>query len=491
MSELDTTTPTNERESSDAEADERNVVLVVLDTVRQDVFAQYARRLSAASSSYSGRCYAASTWTVPSHASMFTGKLPNEHGVHAHSTDYSKIAGETFLDDLSSHRTFGVTTSETTRQMGGFAELFDEFETERYSREGVFAGGVSPGRIAGTHDGLEKYGAFLREGVSSGSLGATLINGLAAKFNDAVGRWPPVRRRADYGTRAALKRTLELATTDAEPFFGFVNLIEAHMPHRPVTAYDATLYDVPAGWSTDSFDNWTVNNSSDKTEYEYAFLYLRQLYRAAVDYLDRCGRAFVEKIRAATDRETVVVVTADHGEALGHGYENHRLGHGVTGLFESLVNVPFVVLGASARLPAGPFSQLSFRSMIPEFARGETPSIEPGNVPVERIGFPGQHLDIENKRLWDRMERGIVFGGNADATRKVVWDTEGNGEVRQRDVDRRTANEVVVQSSVSDPPSHPCFSTGIEAFKRQAMEEGAGLTADGTARGRLEDLGYI
>lgn len=75
--------------ASGARRDRPNVVVVLLDTARADVFepygaargstpaiAQLARRGSAAPA-----MYAPSSWTMPSHAAMFTGLTPRAAGL--------------------------------------------------------------------------------------------------------------------------------------------------------------------------------------------------------------------------------------------------------------------------------------------------------------------------------------------------------------------------------------------------------------------------
>jgi hypothetical protein len=67
------------------------VVFVIMDTVRQDHLSLcgYDRptsptleRLARAGAAYTCRAYAPGSWTLPSHASFFTGKDPVEHGAH-------------------------------------------------------------------------------------------------------------------------------------------------------------------------------------------------------------------------------------------------------------------------------------------------------------------------------------------------------------------------------------------------------------------------
>lgn len=110
----------------------RNVVLVVLDTVRKNTFDEYAPRLRRRSDLSFEQCRAASSWSVPSHASIFTGELPSEHGIHAESFDadfsFASVDPEsTFLGRLPGHRTVGVSANAYVNSTFGFDALFDEF----------------------------------------------------------------------------------------------------------------------------------------------------------------------------------------------------------------------------------------------------------------------------------------------------------------------------------------------------------------------------
>src|SRR4051812_38364779 len=65
-----------------------NVILVVFDTARADVFEPYGAPRGAtpaiaelaAKGSAHPQAYASASWTVPSHASMLTGRLPRSAG---------------------------------------------------------------------------------------------------------------------------------------------------------------------------------------------------------------------------------------------------------------------------------------------------------------------------------------------------------------------------------------------------------------------------
>ncbi|MGC9108627.1 MAG: alkaline phosphatase family protein, partial [Infirmifilum sp.] len=58
-----------------------NIVLIVLDTLRED-HAQGLEPLTQLGFVKYENVYAPAPWTLPSHASMFTGLYPSEHGIH-------------------------------------------------------------------------------------------------------------------------------------------------------------------------------------------------------------------------------------------------------------------------------------------------------------------------------------------------------------------------------------------------------------------------
>jgi predicted AlkP superfamily pyrophosphatase or phosphodiesterase len=73
----------------------RNVILLVLDTVRKDYFDEYASQIQSLSDVSFSQCRTASSCSVPSHASILTGELPHEHGQHSTNVDYTQILQRT------------------------------------------------------------------------------------------------------------------------------------------------------------------------------------------------------------------------------------------------------------------------------------------------------------------------------------------------------------------------------------------------------------
>ena len=83
-----------------------NVILIVMDTVRSDHLSCYGypRKTTpelekfASSADLYKRAYTTAPWTLPSHASLFTGKYPFQHGMHSIKTTEKVISNVNPLD---------------------------------------------------------------------------------------------------------------------------------------------------------------------------------------------------------------------------------------------------------------------------------------------------------------------------------------------------------------------------------------------------------
>ena len=231
------------------------VLLVTLDTTRADALGCYGNpgartpaldRLARGGVRFA-RAYAPAPLTLPSHASLLTGALPPEHGVH-----------------------------ENGRQaLGGELETLAEACAARGWRTAAFVGA----KVLSAHYGLAR--------------GFEVYDDLT----DARG----VERDAAAVTDAALEW---LAATEG-PFFAWVHYFDPHFPYDPPPgALGATPY---------------------LAEVAHADAQLGRL----LDWLERAGRS----------RGTLVVVTADHGEALG---EHGEATHGAL-VHDSTLRVPLIV----------------------------------------------------------------------------------------------------------------------------------------------------
>lgn len=142
----------------------RNVVLLCLDTVRKDYYDECAPRVQERTETSLQRAYAASGWSMPSHASMFLGTLPHEHNIDptATGTFEGVSPADTFLDDLDGYTRYGFSANTFAGSGFGFDGLFDEFR--QYSPSALFQRGLKPQVLQQRtgNAGRKRYITFLR-----------------------------------------------------------------------------------------------------------------------------------------------------------------------------------------------------------------------------------------------------------------------------------------------------------------------------------------
>lgn len=460
----------------------RNVALLVLDSVRKDSFDAHAPRLQALADVSLDWCYAASSWSAPSHASIITGDLPHEHGVHAHQKDFAGLTrADTFLADLPDHRLVGASTNVYAGSPFHFDDLFDEFDS--LNKHGALPGGVNVDEfVYETGGGPKQYLSFLRQAYAEDALVPSVVNGALVKLDDLFERLS-LPRVSDYGAGTLVRSGRRL--TETEPFFFFANFMDAHVPHKPTFAFDSSLYDVPREWSSRKTDRWEINNNPGSEAHAAYLRYFRELYAASIDYLDRRVSAFVKELLKRTDHETTVVVTADHGEELGFPEESGRIGH-VTGLSHAHLHIPLLVINppTNADIDAAlPCSQLDLGDLLVELSRDELITHTREYVPAERIGL-SQSGDIENAKYWDRAIRCAYHGDD-----RYEWDSLGN-RLRYA-VTGNSVEELVDEDAEIPTEARSAFDGDLAAYKREAAEMATTVEVDTATEQRLRELGYM
>ncbi len=256
---------------------------------------------------------ASAPWTLPSHGSLFTGMAPTRHGA----TDVTlrlRDDVETLAERLAraGYRTVAFTPrngwlTAATGVMRGFGlhvEPKHRAECDRAERR-------------------ENAGGALRE---------------EAGFEGAQ-----VWRFAEY--------VLKDARAGGPPLFLFLHTMLTHEPYLPSTAAwdrlgasppDADLFD----YLRREFKTYRANPHTIAPDQADA---LRLLYDACVATVDMlCGRLFLLIQQHLGWRDTVFIVTSDHGHNLSeHGMWSHWLC-----LFDTLLHVPLLVYPRPAGLPA-------------------------------------------------------------------------------------------------------------------------------------------
>jgi len=242
--------------------------------------------------------YSTSSWTAPSHASLFTGLLPTEHGCRAaFGSDSDVIMG---LDE-------GWTTLAEICQAAGMAT-------------GGFVGGPALSHALGFAQGFDVY-----DDDYAGP------QRMARATNDAAIPW--LREVAD------------------SRFFLFLNYFDPHGPYEPDPSIDYPFGsqpgDVPA--YTSFSPGVTKRDELPLPEDPAEIDRLIERYDQEIYATDReLGRLVDELARLGVLDRTLIVVTSDHGESFGETVGGTALwGHGLVP-HQVQCHVPLLV-----RLPGG------------------------------------------------------------------------------------------------------------------------------------------
>lgn len=358
----------------------REVVLfVVLDMVRseQASICGYARPTTPTLAALSQRGWtvscnmrAPSSWTIPTHASFFTGLSLPEHGVHFSPYGTDVHAGT-------------VTLTVTP--------LADEVQTlaEHFRSRDFLTVGVSGNPVVSDAAGLAQGFTHFSVADEFGQLyGDTLVDKVRQLFES------------------------EVSEAAAEKLFLFVNIADAHHPWLAIPEHHPFL-PTRQGWPGYFHPGYVERYESlvaghmDALQAQRLSGQLIDLYDFGVWRADATLRQLLNLLdaRGLFEGHVRVVVTSDHGEAIGeHGYYDHR-----QFVWEPLVRVPFVAWDSNSavEVPDGPFSgRHVFELLLNSTAI-------PADMPIAAAlpGGPMPHAEgfAPHVAYWDGQHKGLYF----------------------------------------------------------------------------------
>lgn len=435
--------------------EKKDILVLVMDTTRRDSFGIYGNSKpttpyfdSLAKKGYLfEQAYAAGSWTWPSHASIFTGLYPWEHGAHfaiptkeALSLKPDPLFASNIVDDVPT-----------------IAEILTDMGYESIS--------VSANRLIGPD--------------------FPLIRGFSTSFF------------LDDDSKVAQKvqNILEYRRTEnsQKPLFLFVNLMSAHSPwfRNPVpwvTQYEAELtpntspdwlkpYLLPDGIGIHPYlpnkNSNLIFGHISKTEVldSHQLSILQNIYEGEVHRADGFMGEIVQHFTQVSDNYAIVI-TSDHGEYWG---EHGLLDHGRT-VYPEVLQVPLLVLDTQTTTNQNiqhVVSNKDIFSLLQSYAT---------------IGSKGGALFeplVENQEIY------------ASAEKDVHWAEKLGDRFAQnyRAVIRDDAMLVLSQDGnceVIEGPADICTSTTIQKYKYLfEAQQGRGLNTDAEILKQLQQLGYV
>lgn len=347
-----------------------DILMLVLDTLRADRLSAYGygRETSPHLDAFAEtgvlfeRAISPAQWTIPAHASFFTGEYPTTHGTtqiyDRHSVDHptlAEILGREGYQTVGfcNNPLLGVVDNDLDR---GF-EAFYNYGGAFPSRPPIRDSRPRPwGRLA------QRIIRLLRQ------VTVPIQNSFA--HNDHLLRIalhprivPLWRRYANFkGNTVQSVRDLvgylraRRRKGARRPLFAFANLMETHLPFGPRPRFIRKFapwyrHDGKARAFMERYNHehyrWMVPLREPLTELEDRTL--SDLYDAEVAYQDHLlDGVFAYLADAETAANTMVIITSDHGEGLNH---HDFVGHSLVA-YDDLVRVPLVVRYPSI-YPAG------------------------------------------------------------------------------------------------------------------------------------------
>lgn len=364
--------------SRPAEGPPPNVLLVVVDTLRADRLGVYGnpRGLTpfldqlAQRGTVFANTYAATSWTCPSIATLFTSRYASQH--HVNSFEASIAPDEVTLAELLAKRGYlgaGFSANLRMLEANGYAQGFAAWQA--YSSDD--AGGAKP-------------------------------------------RGPLLRREAMQWVQRAVADK-----ADHGPLLLYLQYMEPHTPYQPVEPFKT------------KFARGAIPINEDAARAKLAALKplspaeverLESLYDGEVATVDDELRSLFGELEASGFlRDSIVVITADHGEEFG---EHGTFLHGLT-LYNGVMRVPLIIVAPGVpggRVVAEPVSLVDVAPTLLELTGlPPAPSFEGRSlVPLMGSAWAPQ-------AVWAKLKQLV-------STREVIGEIEPYGE--QMDMRKHT-----------------------------------------------------
>ena len=279
-----------------------NIVLLSIDTLRAESLRAYEPssrphgtldRLATQGRTFT-RAYSAASWTLPAHASLFTGLYPDRHGI----VDSSSALGDT----------------------GTFVERLHDHGYETVG----FTGGGFVGPAYGFTRGFEIYDTW-RDGQSTVPASAL-----------------PRKGKRHWNTKAAVfdrAKAFLKARTDTRPLFLFAHTYAVHDYFRGWQAAKAGGPPRPTLESTEQLKCLLGRSTCTAAQWRD----LETAYDSGIDNVDRALASLLAVIDKRLNAErTIIIVVSDHGEGFDHA--RNRIHHGGR-LHRDQLHVPFLIAG--------------------------------------------------------------------------------------------------------------------------------------------------
>ena len=305
--------------------------------------------------------------------------------------------------------------------------------------------------------------------------------------------------KGEYHARAKTinERSLDwIDSVDNGPVFLWNHYMDPHGPYNPPDGYSYADNEISNSQAHDLYQT-VINRPGEVTEEERQLLL--DCYDGEIRYLDEQLRKFFDELEERELlRDSLVIITADHGEAFGeHGFFTHP-----RQLHEHLIHVPLLISSPVREKMSDQDGPVSSLDLVPSIL---------DSADLASTGLPGKSLLRSSDRS-ESSEENIVFasatgedeheGIRRFAARGPDVKVQVERDIESGDILHETAYEMDRYSSGRNPQDPTEIGAGGVAEKlrefsesrlrsenRESTEDVARANSDEIDE-RLEALGY-
>src|SRR4030042_411788 len=318
-----------------------NIILIVMDTAGAKHFSLYGydrkttpniEKIAEKSLVYC-RCFSPAHWTPPSHASLFTGLYPSQHGTYGSNIllDQNLYTLPEVLKNMG-YKTYGITNNGLVSEVFGVARGFDKFY-EMWKLFNSYNSDYILNEIRKGQNKKEKIKLvikWLKDSKDISTFSRFILDKIYGHF-----------RKIIINATFATLRTCNLAqkiireeSSNLGPFFLFINFMQTHMKYNPPKKVRGRFVKQNKEFDKKHLMDHPLQYYENGWSDEY-LIYLEGLYDEELLFLDN----IIWNIYKQKDKNTIFIITSDHGEMFGeHGLVQHSFG-----LYNELTHVPLII----------------------------------------------------------------------------------------------------------------------------------------------------
>ncbi|MEM3196891.1 MAG: sulfatase [Conexivisphaerales archaeon] len=315
-----------------------NIVIILMDTMRIDALGVYNSALSTPAADMLAKdsvvyenVITPSSWTLPAHISLFTGKYPSEHGIHE---SYDVKTGNIVEGMHQGNFALPVTIAEQLRKIG--------YNTVGISANNQISSYTRMDLGFNTFIDITKKDEVAEQATQYGRSRGEIAMNLArqGKFGEMIKLYRQRGKHVKLSENYPLDKggnwiTWLLGRASIEsPFFLFINMMEMHDPYPSDVKYVPNQFHMNDLFKVKEIDPGLMARIRGE--------YFKQS-TIADEYLSR----IIRFLKSVYD-ETLIILTSDHGQALK---ERNYYGHGIY-LYDELIRVPMVIKYPTSAKPA-------------------------------------------------------------------------------------------------------------------------------------------